>query len=108
MRHLRVTYRPDAIADLADIYRFIATRGQSRDVALAFVRRIRARCHKIGDAPNGGRPRDDLRPGLRTVPFERSAVIAYRVGRTVEIVNVFYGGRDYETLYRSQDEGSGE
>ena len=82
--------------------------GKSRNVALAFVRRIRARCHKIGDAPKGGRPRDDLQPGLRTVPFERSTVIAYRVGNTVEIVNVFYGGRDYETLYRGQDESREE
>lgn len=108
VRPLRVTYRPDAIADLAEVYRFIATQGQSRNVALAFVRRIRDRCRKIGDAPNGGRPRDDLQAGLRTVPFERSTVIAYRVGKTVEIVNVFYGGRDYEALYRGHDESTEE
>jgi toxin ParE1/3/4 len=46
------------------------------------------------------RPRDDLAPGLRTVPFERSAVIAYIVeGGAVQITNIFYGGRDYEALY---------
>ena len=51
--------------------------------------------------PRGGRPRDDLEPGLRTVPFERSAVIAYRVeSDSVLILNVFYGRRDYEALYR--------
>ena len=59
-----------------------------------------ARALRIGDAPHGGRSRDDLAPGLRTVPFEASAVIAYRVGAAVEIANVFYGGRDYEALYR--------
>ena len=48
----------------------------------------------------GGRPRDDLAQGLRTVPFERTAVIVYRVTSCVEITNIFYGGRDYETLYR--------
>lgn len=42
------------------------------------------------------------------MPFERSTVIAYRVGKTVEIVNVFYGGRDYEALYRGHDESTGE
>nr|WP_260682893.1 type II toxin-antitoxin system RelE/ParE family toxin [Rhizobium laguerreae] len=62
------------------------------------------RCRKIGDAPNGGRPRDDLAPGLRTVPFEHSAVIAYHVTDAVEIVNVFYGGRDYEALLRAGDD----
>ncbi|BAV53017.1 Uncharacterized protein MLTONO_p0547 (plasmid) [Mesorhizobium loti] len=59
---------------------------------MAFVRRIRARCRKTGDAANGGRPRDDLLPGLRTVPFD-----------TVQIVNVFYGGRDYEAPFRDQE-----
>jgi toxin ParE1/3/4 len=41
---------------------------------------------------------------LRTVPFERKAVIAYRVTNAVEITNVFYGGRDYEALYRKPGE----
>ena len=48
-----------------------------------------------------GRPRDDLEPGLRTIPFERSAVIAYKVeDDRVRIGNVFYGGRNFEALYR--------
>ena len=54
----------------------------------------------LANVPLGGRPRDDLAPGLRTVPFERSAVIAYIVeGGAVQIINIFYGGRDYEALY---------
>ncbi|MGO6899277.1 type II toxin-antitoxin system RelE/ParE family toxin, partial [Rhizobium ruizarguesonis] len=48
-----------------------------------------------------------LAPGLRTVPFEHSAVIAYRVTKAVEIVNVFYGGRDYESLFRAGDDEEG-
>jgi toxin ParE1/3/4 len=49
----------------------------------------------------GGRPRDDLAPGLRTVPFEKSVIIAYTIeGISVWITNIFYGGRDYEALYR--------
>ena len=75
----------------------------SRDLTTArgFVRRIRNRCERIGDAPRGGRPRDDLEPGLRTVPFEHSAVIAYRVEPDlVRVTNVFYGARDFEALYR--------
>jgi toxin ParE1/3/4 len=35
-----------------------------------------------------------------------SAVIAYTVeDRRVRIGNVFYGGRDYEALFRGEDEG---
>jgi len=35
------------------------------------------------------------------VPFEHTAIIAYRVTEHVEIINVFYGGRDYESLYHA-------
>jgi toxin ParE1/3/4 len=87
--------------DLQKIYRFIAEASRSHRVAAEFVERIMRRCSAIGDAPNGGRPRDDLHPGLRTVPFETSAVIAYVVSSEVEITNIFYGGRDYEALYPS-------
>lgn len=65
------------------------------------------RARHIGDAPFGGRARDDPEPGLRTVPFERSAVIACHVGKTVVVMNVFYGGRDYEALYRDSGDANG-
>ena len=52
----------------------------------------------------GGVARDDLQPDLRTVPFEHSAVIAYVVeDDQVSVTNVFYGGRDYEALYRGAE-----
>ena len=108
MRRLEVAFRPEAIADLQDIYRYIAEISQSHVTAERFTERIMARALRIGDAPYGGRPRDDLAPGLRTVPFETSAVIAYRVGAAVDIVNIFYGGRDYEALYRQQAPASDE
>ncbi|PDQ20185.1 plasmid stabilization protein [Mesorhizobium sanjuanii] len=103
MRRVKVTYRPQAISDLQGIYRIIAQASRSDTVASGFVQRIMARCRKIGDVPNGGRPRDDLEPGLRMVPFERTAIIAYQVTNAVEITNVFYGGRDYESLYHVGD-----
>lgn len=104
MRRHRVTYRPEAIADLDQIFHYIRDASSSVRTARNFVVRIRARCEKIGDVPNGGRQRDDLFPGLRLVPFEHSAVIAYLVeGDTVAITNVFYGGRDYEVLYHPDD-----
>jgi toxin ParE1/3/4 len=70
-------------------------------IAEGFARRIKARCDRIGYAPLGGRPRDDLAQGLRTVPFEKSVVITYViVSDSVEITNIFYGGRDYQMFYR--------
>jgi len=103
IRRLEVEYRQSARDDLAGIFRFIFESGSSVDAALKFVLRIEDRCQKVGDAPRGGRPRDDLMPGLRTVPFEHSAVIAHVIEEDVVwITNIFYGGRDFESLLRDE------
>jgi toxin ParE1/3/4 len=105
MRVLEVRYRPEALDDLADIFAFVLKLSQNVATAKGYVQRIKARCESIGNAPEGGRPRDDLETGLRTVPFEKRAVIAYKVERDcVRISNIFYGGRDYEALYRDVDD----
>ena len=50
--------------------------------------------------------RPDLRPGLRVIPYGRSVVIAYQVaGDTIEILRIFYGGQDYETIMMSDEKG---
>jgi toxin ParE1/3/4 len=94
-------YRPAALADLEEIFRGVLRVSASPVVARRYVERLRDRCRRIVLLPHAGRPRDDLAPGLRSVAFERRAVILYRVvGETVEITNVFHGGRDYAALYR--------
>ncbi len=101
MHEYKVVYRPEAMDDIHQIFRFIHDISRDRTIARAYVQRIRQRCVRIGAVPLGGTARDDLAPGLRTVSFERRAVIAYRiVDRTVEVTNIFYGGRDFETIYR--------
>ena len=46
-----------------------------------------------------GMARDDLRPGLRVVGFRRRVTIAFAITEeTVEILGIYYGGRDYEAL----------
>jgi toxin ParE1/3/4 len=75
--------------------------GVSARTAQAYVGRIRARCRGICDAPMGSVARDDLVPGVRMAAFEGRVLIAYTLTEaTVEIINVFYGGRDYEAFYR--------
>ena len=88
--------------DLFDIWQFIAESNAS-DVTLrtSSLRASKIRCEKIGDVPYIGTARDDILPGLRMVPFERSAVILYMVEPDrIRITNIFYGGRDYEALMR--------
>jgi toxin ParE1/3/4 len=54
--------------------------------------------------PERGTRRDELLPGLRTIGFERSATIAFRVLKSqVEIVTIAYGGRDFESELQEGD-----
>jgi toxin ParE1/3/4 len=101
MPRVELRWRPAALEDLDAIFRAVLRVSASPIVARRYVERIRERCRRIALLPQGGRPRDDLAAGLRSVPFEHRAVIVYRVlGDTVEITNVFHGGRDYAALYR--------
>src|ERR1700724_3367897 len=99
MNRAKIILREEAIEDLAEIHRHIARVSGSSITAIRFIRRNRRRYERIGGAPFGGRSRDDLEVGLRTVPFEHTAVITYKVeGDYVRVTNVFYGGRDYEAF----------
>jgi len=96
-------FRPLAEADLA-LYHHIADTSGSPDRAIGYVRRIRDRCRRLLEFPDSGRPRDDLRPGLRIIGFQRRVVIAYMTQPSgdVEIGRIFYGGRDYEALLKDE------
>ena len=61
-------------------------------------------CEDLAPFPLRGTARDDIRPGLRTIGFRRRAVVAFVVhADAVVILGVFYGGRDYEPVLRSED-----
>ena len=101
MQQLDVYLDKSAEDDLFSIWRFIAENNASDVTADKFIARIKARCEKIGNVPYIGTARDDILPGLRMVPFERSTVILYMVEPDrIRIINIFYGGRVYEALMR--------
>jgi toxin ParE1/3/4 len=104
MKKYEVSFRPQAEADLFGLYRYIAQQSGTA-VAGAYVDRIEAACLGLETFPERGTRRDDLRPGLRTMGFERRATIVFQVmDREVIIVRIFYGGRDYERILRHADE----
>jgi toxin ParE1/3/4 len=79
---------------LSELYAYIADTA-NRSVAGGYLDRIERACLSLAAFPERGRSRDDIHPGLRTIAFERRALIVFRIGRTdVEIVRVLYGGRD--------------
>ncbi len=80
-----VSFSPEAGQDLLDLYTFIADRS-GEDRAIAYIDRIEAYCLAFRSMPERGACRDDLRPGLRIVGFERRLTIAFHVTGD-EVVN---------------------
>jgi toxin ParE1/3/4 len=57
--------------------------------------------------PNRGTRRDDLRPSLRVIGFERRVTIAFHVSASaVTIDRIFYGGRDWEGHFNETPEST--
>jgi toxin ParE1/3/4 len=94
----RIDFSPEAIADLLDLYDYIAARaGATR--AIGYISRLEDFCHSLSTFPERGTRRDDLRPGLRVLGFERRAIVAIRVAeREVTILRVLYGGQDIDMV----------
>jgi toxin ParE1/3/4 len=91
---VEIVFAPRALDDLLAIYVYVAE-AAGADVADAYDARLRKACLGLANFPRRGRPRDDLGDGVRTMSFERRAVIAYRVeDAIVRILRVLHHGRD--------------
>jgi toxin ParE1/3/4 len=95
MRKYEVSFRPRAEADLFALYHRIAAEA-GYEIAGRYIDRIEAACMALETFPKRGRKRDDIRPGLRAVGFERRATIVFQA--EVVIIRIFHGGQDYERL----------
>lgn len=91
-----IVFASVAMDDLDGIYDWIAEAAEP-DVAHAYVTRIRRVCMSLGQFPDRGRQREDLSPGVRSLAFERRAVIAYRSeGDKLVVLRVVHRGRDLQ------------
>ncbi len=98
MKRRIVEISEEARRDLFALYDWIAEAG-SPDTALAYVERIETYCKGLDLASERGHLRDDIRPGLRIVGFERSATIAFMVeDKRVVVLRIFYGGRNWTKI----------
>lgn len=99
-------YEQSARDDLRSIFWWIAERA-GPEMARAYVDRIHDRCDRLTSFPEQGRPRNDIRPSLRTIPFERSAIVAYFTERKeVRIVRILRKGRDIEGQFTQSSSSS--
>ena len=98
MRQREVAFSPEAIDDLNRLYDWI-TSVAGPTVALRYIERIEAFCMGLDLASERGVLREDIRPGLRVVGFERRLTVAFSVGaEIVTIYRLFYGGQNWEDV----------
>jgi toxin ParE1/3/4 len=95
-----LAYSGQARADLEEIFFFIAADNPTR--AGSYIAEIETACEKLCTAPLIGATRPDLQPDVRILTLWRRVIVAYRVlPGEVEVLRVFTGGRDYETIMGS-------
>lgn len=101
MKARLVLFAPEAVEDLEWLYGMIADdNGPER--ALGYLSRLQGFCNSLALASERGRLRDDVRPGLRIVGFERRVTLAFTVeAERVVILRCFYGGADWESTLKS-------
>ncbi len=105
MKNYEVYLTPDAIQDLTDIYEYITEKSGLPQVAWAYIEKLRQSCHDLKMVPLIGQQRHDLRKNLRIVAIDKNAIAAFEViedKQIVTILNIFYGGRDYEAIMGSE------
>ena len=87
------------------LYGYVA-QAASPDIASRYTNAIVTYCEGLHTFPLRGTRRDDVRPGLRITNYKKRAVIAFAVeGEVVAIVGVYYGGQDYESALRWDEDG---
>lgn len=97
----RVAEKPDVFYDYVAIAEHIERWTGERALADSTVDAIRAFIKSLNTVPHRGTKRDDLRPGLRIVPFKKRTAIAIEIddeAKVVTVLRVFYGGQDYEAV----------
>ncbi|MGN8344890.1 type II toxin-antitoxin system RelE/ParE family toxin [Pseudomonas sp. SMV71] len=91
-----VEFVPEAVEQLATLYRYIATVA-SPEIAQRYTDAIVNHCEELRTFPHRGNQRDDIRPGLRITNYRKRTVIAFTVdAKQVSILGIFYGGQDFE------------
>ena len=95
----RIRLRPEAETDLQLLYQGLVERGASPFTARAYVNRIFGYVNGLDLFPKRGSLRNEIRPGLRVIGFERRVSIAFVVEddtQDVVVLRILYGGQQLE------------
>ena len=92
-----------AIQDIEQIADYIA-RQSGLNQADRFLNKLDAKFVKIAQFPNLGRQRDEILPGLRSLPMDNYLILYMPIGQNVEIFRVVSGYRDLSALFTDADD----
>lgn len=99
MKRRAVEFTPEAQWDLRALYDWIAD-NSGPETALGYIERLERYCRGMELAAERGQRRDDIRPGMRVVGFERRVAIAFSVSDAqVVILRLLYGGQDWPASF---------
>ena len=92
--------------DLTGIASAIAESSGSVVVAERFIAKIITKCSRMALLRTLlGRPRPELRPDLRSIPFGNYVIFFRYTDKTLDIVNVLHGARDLPAYFAANDFG---
>ncbi|MFP1910272.1 type II toxin-antitoxin system RelE/ParE family toxin [Lonsdalea quercina] len=95
----RVVFAPEAEAQLAELYHYIAEAATPK-TALSYTESVVDYCESLELFPERGNRRDDILPGLRVTNYRKKTVIAFIMEEdkeTVTVLGIWHGGQDYES-----------
>lgn len=103
----RILRKPRAQRDLIEVWQYIAA-GSGLDRADAFSDRIEQKLDLLAENPMLGRPRTELKQGLRSFPVGRYLVLYFPLDDGIDVVRVLYGGRNLDTIFRNEEAEPGD
>nr|WP_250811600.1 type II toxin-antitoxin system RelE/ParE family toxin [Neorhizobium tomejilense] len=94
---MKVVITDEALSDISSITKFIRKDNPPR--AISFALELREASRQLGNSPGAFAALSDYpESGIRRRPYG-NYVILYRIGgATVEILHIFHGAQDYESV----------
>jgi len=100
MRRLQKT--PAAEQDLINIGQYIES--DKPDAARRLLKKFQDKFELLAEFPGMGQRRDDLAPGLRSLPLGNYLIFYFPLQDGVTIVRVIHGARDLKRIFDSDTE----
>jgi toxin ParE1/3/4 len=96
----RLVYLSSARQDFRNTLRHLTQESGNRAIARAFVDKLQQQCGKLASLPDTlGRARPELRPDIRSFPYQGYVIFFRYYADTFEVVNVLEGHLDFDGFF---------